>query len=192
MTMGEKIMKLRKARGWNQEELAERIGVTRQAVSRWESDSAKPDADKIVLLCDLFGISADYLLREQYAGEGAFFREPVIVQEQVPVQGKGSEDTLKEKRSKVIGSKQVLGFALFALGWILLFAMALVGVMEPHTLYTDHGTYYGFQAYVRVYHMEWMLWTLGSMIGGGMLLMTWDWFWRFLSKKIRKKKADTE
>ena len=62
MTIGEKILNLRKARGWSQEELAERIGVTRQAVSRWESDSAKPDADKIITVCDLFGVSADYLL----------------------------------------------------------------------------------------------------------------------------------
>ena len=69
MTMGEKILNMRKARGWNQEELAERIGVTRQAVSRWESGAAKPDADKIIAICDLFGVSADYLLRDQYSGE---------------------------------------------------------------------------------------------------------------------------
>ncbi len=62
MTIGQKILNLRKARAWSQEELADRIGVTRQAVSRWESDSAKPDAEKIVGLCQLFGISADYLL----------------------------------------------------------------------------------------------------------------------------------
>ncbi len=62
MTLGEKILSLRKARGWNQEELADRIGVSRQAVSRWESDSAKPDGDKIIAICREFGISADYLL----------------------------------------------------------------------------------------------------------------------------------
>ena len=62
MSMGEKIRNLRKARGWSQEELAEQIAVTRQAISRWESDSAKPDADNIVALCTLFGVSADYLL----------------------------------------------------------------------------------------------------------------------------------
>jgi transcriptional regulator with XRE-family HTH domain len=71
MTMGEKILNMRKARGWNQEELAERVGVTRQAVSRWEAGSAKPDADKIITICDLFGVSADYLLRDQYSGEGS-------------------------------------------------------------------------------------------------------------------------
>ena len=68
MTLDEKILNLRKARGWSQEELAERIGVTRQAVSRWESGSAKPDADKIVAICDLFGVSADYLLRDLAGG----------------------------------------------------------------------------------------------------------------------------
>ncbi len=62
MTMGEKILAMRRARGWSQEELAERIEVSRQAVSRWESDGAKPDADKIVKLCTLFGVTADYLL----------------------------------------------------------------------------------------------------------------------------------
>ena len=69
MTLGEKILNMRKARGWSQEELADRAGVSRQAVSRWESGSAKPDADKIIVICDLFGISADYLLRDNYEGE---------------------------------------------------------------------------------------------------------------------------
>lgn len=71
MTIGEKILSLRKARGWSQEELADKIGVSRQAVSRWEADSAKPDADKIIAICDLFGVSADYLLREKYEGQHA-------------------------------------------------------------------------------------------------------------------------
>jgi len=70
MTMGEKILALRKARGWSQEELAEQVGVTRQAVSRWESGAAKPDADKTIAVCDLFGVSADYLLRDNYSAEG--------------------------------------------------------------------------------------------------------------------------
>ncbi len=66
MTMGEKVLNMRKARGWSQEELADRVGVTRQAVSRWESGSAKSDADKIIAICDLFGVSADYLLRNTH------------------------------------------------------------------------------------------------------------------------------
>ena len=66
MTLGEKILTLRKARGWSQEELAGRIGVTRQALSRWESDTAVPDTVNVVELSDLFGVSCDYLLREKW------------------------------------------------------------------------------------------------------------------------------
>ncbi|MBQ4581728.1 MAG: helix-turn-helix transcriptional regulator [Oscillospiraceae bacterium] len=66
MTLGEKILALRKARGWSQEELAGRIGVTRQALSRWESDTAVPDTVNVVELSDLFGVSCDYLLREKW------------------------------------------------------------------------------------------------------------------------------
>ena len=88
MTMGEKILMLRKNCSWSQEELADRIGVTRQAVSRWESDSAKPDADKIIALCDLFDISADYLLRDRdvvpaYKPEGNGGAESAITSRRV-------------------------------------------------------------------------------------------------------------
>ena len=64
MTLGKKILTLRKARGWSQEDLANRIGVTRQALSRWESDTAVPDTVNVVQLADLFDVSCDYLLRE--------------------------------------------------------------------------------------------------------------------------------
>lgn len=78
MTMGEKILHMRKARGWSQEELAEQIGVSRQAVSRWESDSAKPDADKIISICELFGVSADYILRDIPGGYGTTVEMPEL------------------------------------------------------------------------------------------------------------------
>lgn len=63
MTTGEKISKLRKEKGLKQEELAERLGVTRQAVSRWESDLAFPETDKLVTMSKLFNCSVDYLLK---------------------------------------------------------------------------------------------------------------------------------
>ena len=85
MTLGEKILTLRKARGWSQEELAGRIGVTRQALSRWESNAAMPDTVNVVQLSDLFGVSCDYLLREGWtedcpaAPQGAEPKEQRIV-----------------------------------------------------------------------------------------------------------------
>ena len=62
MTLGEKIKELRKARGLSQEELAEQINVSRQAVSKWELDLSLPDIDNIVQLSQLFDVSTDHLL----------------------------------------------------------------------------------------------------------------------------------
>lgn len=64
MIMAEKIVTLRKRLGWSQEELAEKLGVSRQAVSKWEIGTAVPEADKIVALSGLLGVSTDYLLKD--------------------------------------------------------------------------------------------------------------------------------
>ena len=62
MTTGEKIYECRKKAGMTQEELAEELGVSRQSVSKWEADAAFPETEKILVLCKLFGVSADELL----------------------------------------------------------------------------------------------------------------------------------
>ena len=62
MTTGEKIYECRKKAGMTQEELADRLGVSRQSVSKWEADAAFPETEKILALCKLFGVSADELL----------------------------------------------------------------------------------------------------------------------------------
>lgn len=64
MTFGEKLAKLRKRDNYTQEQLADLLGVSRQAVSRWESDLAYPETDKLIKLAELFGCSVDYLLKE--------------------------------------------------------------------------------------------------------------------------------
>lgn len=64
MTIGEKISKLRIGKGVSQEQLAERLGVSRQSVSKWEMGQALPQIDKVVLLCELFSVSCDDLLRD--------------------------------------------------------------------------------------------------------------------------------
>ncbi len=64
MILAEKIMELRKKNGWSQEELAEQVHVSRQSVSKWESGVSIPDLSKILLLSEAFGVSTDYLLRD--------------------------------------------------------------------------------------------------------------------------------
>jgi len=69
MTLGEKITKLRKENNHTQEQLAEILGVSRQSVSKWESDSAYPETDKLVALGELYDCSMDYLLKEDVESE---------------------------------------------------------------------------------------------------------------------------
>ena len=64
MTLGNKISALRSAAQISQEDLAEKLGVSRQSVSKWEMDQAIPQIDKVLLLCELFSVSCDALLRE--------------------------------------------------------------------------------------------------------------------------------
>ncbi len=65
MTIGVKIQNLRKQKGLSQEQLAEAVGVSRQAVSKWEAEQSVPDIDKIILICDYFGVTTDYILRDE-------------------------------------------------------------------------------------------------------------------------------
>lgn len=63
MTIGDRIQNLRKTKGMSQEELADAIGVSRQAVSKWESEQAAPDLEKVIIMSDLFEVTTDYLLK---------------------------------------------------------------------------------------------------------------------------------
>lgn len=65
MILAEKITKLRKQNGWSQEELAAQLNISRQSVSKWESTASIPDLDKIIKLSELFGVSTDYLLKDE-------------------------------------------------------------------------------------------------------------------------------
>ena len=69
MILADKITDLRKKNGWSQEELANRLGVSRQAVSKWESAGSIPDLNKIIKMSDLFSVSTDYLLKDSLENE---------------------------------------------------------------------------------------------------------------------------
>lgn len=65
MILADKIMNLRKKQGWSQEELAEKLDVSRQSVSKWEGGLSIPDLNKIIAMSSLFGVSTDYLLKDE-------------------------------------------------------------------------------------------------------------------------------
>lgn len=65
MILADKIIQLRKKNGWSQEELAEQMGVSRQAVCKWEGAQSIPDISKLIQLSQLFGVTTDYLLKDE-------------------------------------------------------------------------------------------------------------------------------
>ena len=65
MILAEKITELRKKNGWSQEELAEQLDVSRQSISKWESAQSTPDMNRILKMSDIFGVSTDYLLKDE-------------------------------------------------------------------------------------------------------------------------------
>ena len=69
MILADKIITLRKKNGWSQEELAEKVGVSRQAISKWESAQSVPDLDKILRMSEIFGVTTDFLLKDEMETE---------------------------------------------------------------------------------------------------------------------------
>ena len=105
MSISEKISFLRKEKNLSQEAFAEALGVSRQSVSKWESGAALPDTDKIIAMSELFGVSTDYLLKDD-----AVSTEPVtyIQPENPPVQSQETErndEMFNKKKKKGKGSK---------------------------------------------------------------------------------------
>ena len=77
MILADKIIENRKKNGWSQEELADKLGVSRQSVSKWESAQAVPDMKKIIQMSEVFGVSTDYLLRDEIEAPAAPETAPV-------------------------------------------------------------------------------------------------------------------
>lgn len=173
MTAGDKILNLRKARGWSQEELAEQVGVTRQAVSRWESNAAKPDTDKIVDICDLFGVSADYLLRDKYAGEGEL--QPTTEAPAVPVKAAG------------ITALQILGVLMIISAILVFCALGIMSAINPHVYCVDGVDYRGILGYVMGNQLWWLVNVDCAILFTGILLLVGIPPLRHLSRLIRCK-----
>ena len=93
MSLSEKIILLRKRNGWSQEELAERLNVSRQSVSKWESAQSVPELDKILQLSSLFGVTTDYLLKEDAEPTAAGFAAAALHMPQAPDGGSQSRES---------------------------------------------------------------------------------------------------
>lgn len=123
MTFGEKLQSLRQRSGMSQDALAERLDVSRQAVSRWERDETMPETDKVVALADVFGVTTDYLLRPQA-------EEQPSPEEQPPRSGPApaERDTISRLGYLAKTKGYLLGWVLIAWGVLDLVTLALMGL----------------------------------------------------------------
>ena len=108
MILAEKIAEERKRNGWSQEELADRLGVSRQAVSKWESAGAVPDLQRILQMSEIFSVSTDYLLKDELEKENTtgneYFEASGEPLKKVSVEEANSFLAMKRKGSKVIAN----------------------------------------------------------------------------------------
>lgn len=112
MSLGERLLELRKSKHLSQEEVADKLNVSRQTISKWETDSSTPDFDKIIPICELFEISTDELLTGNKEA----------TEEKVNAYSMSEE----EKSHKRIGGIVFSIFLYFiALAWIMISVAAL-------------------------------------------------------------------
>ena len=123
MTFGEKLQKLRQKAAMSQDALAERLDVSRQAVSRWERDETMPETDKVVALADLFAVTTDYLLRQGTE------EEPQAAQSTAAAPQKDSGREILERLGYLAKTKgYLLGWVLIGWGVLDLAVLLLMGL----------------------------------------------------------------
>lgn len=117
MALSEKLYELRKKDGLSQEQLAERLGVSRQAVSKWESGKAVPESDTLISISEYFNVTLDYLMKEDNSAAS----EPVAgTKNNQPIKNTGRE-------------KRILGMVACIGGIICLIIWGLISIFMPQT-----------------------------------------------------------
>lgn len=130
MILAEKITEERKKNGWSQEELAERLSVSRQSVSKWESAQSIPDLQKIIRLAELFDVTTDYLLKDELEPEQL---EPLVTEKASVLYQVSMEEANAFLEQKLYNASRIaLGVALCILSPALLILLAVLA--EGHVI----------------------------------------------------------
>ena len=120
MILAEKIVQERKKNGWSQEELAEKLGVSRQSISKWEGAQSVPDMNRILAMSDLFGVSTDYLLKDEIEADRPA-EIPTDSDLEEPLRRVEMEEANDFLRTRIVASARIaLGVALCILSPIVL------------------------------------------------------------------------
>lgn len=147
MILADKIINLRKKEGWSQEQLAEKVGVSRQSISKWESAQSVPDMNKLLVLAQIFNVSTDYLLKDEMEMEEiAFDRNTTSVsietgEELTPVNMETAVAFLTHNEKSAL--KVALGVMLCILCPVTLILLAGAGEAGKIPMTEDQGAFLG-------------------------------------------------
>lgn len=169
MTLGEKLQRLRRARGLTQEQLAEKVGVSRQSLSGWENDTSLPDTANVIALADLFGVTTDYLLREGAPGgqvQGG------------AAPGASEAPGAAQKPSWRMAPRELGARLLVAAALIGLVALRVMASFYPANVGIDGRQYTGFAAFLYYYDLWWAVRLLVIVLALGLLQWFGPWLWQ--------------
>jgi len=119
MTLGENIARLRTQKDWSQGDLADALGISRQSISKWETDTSIPELEKLIKLSELFGVTLDQLVHGEDAPET----------ESVPASSAPQAAPKREKRHTIAGTALLCTGAVILVLWLLLTGDLLTGLM---------------------------------------------------------------
>lgn len=146
MTFGEKLQRLRKAKGWTQEDLAAQISISRQALSKWEQGTVIPDTENVLQISRIFGVSTDYLLNDDYESDA-----------DIPAVHTSTESLAKNYRRK---TQAIIGACISGLGFVAFVVLYIVSMYSPVTYPAAEGSDHvvsGFGVFVSANRMEWVV-----------------------------------
>ena len=130
MTLGEKIYKQRKKLGYSQEELAFQVGVTRQAISKWETNSMQPTLDNVKQLSLVLGVNINYFISEQDENE--------ILIDEVAVSGKKEVENIIQKKTHI---GLIIGIVLMSIiSAVMIFLSVVLGKAAFTSNIGDYNT----------------------------------------------------
>lgn len=161
MTFSEKLIRLRKREGLSQEALAETLGVSRQAVSRWEQGTALPDGAKLLPCARYFSVSVDWLLDEGQDWEA-------------------QRSEVKGMTAHQQGIVRTVSGVVLGVGLFVLLVLLVVGSSLDISVIENGKDYTGVAAFVRYYHVEWLPIVGGVLVllgaAGLVWLKLWQWW----------------
>lgn len=122
MTIGENLQKLRREKGLSQEELAVKISVTRQTISKWELDQSAPNFEYIVQLSEIFGVTCDYLIKGAQSTSESITNKAIA-----------SENFKSLNNNSIIGIfKSIIGIFISIISGIPIIVFVILSIMYPH------------------------------------------------------------